>query len=486
MDERPVDVLYDVEEMPPLREAIPLGLQHVLVMVASNVTIPIIIAGVVGATTGETAFLVQVALLVAGLTTLLQTIGVGPVGARLPVVQGTSFGFLVIAIPLASEYGLSAVFGGAIFAGLVQVVLGVSLRWLRSIFPPLVSGIVVLVIGVGLLPAGVNLAGGGVGSEDFGSPSNLMLAGIVLLAILVAYALGKGMISAASVLIGLIVGYLVALPMGAVDTAQIAEAAWFSLPRPLEFGLSFPAAAVIGMSIMAIATSVETIGDLAAITKGGAGREVTDKELSGGVLADGVGTAFASLFSAMPNTSFSQNVGLVAFTGVMSRHVVSIGAGMLILAGLVPKFAAVIAAMPDAVLGGAAIVMFAMVAAAGIRLLAETRLDRRDLLIIAVSVGVGQGIVAAPDIVAGTVEQLRVLLETGIVPAGFLAVILNLILPGRYVGTHATLGAAIAPDTGGSPDARARRAGEVLSDAGDRPPQASPDEGGGDPDPPTR
>lgn len=462
MEQRPVEVLYDIEEMPPLGEAIPLGLQHVLVMVASNVTIPIIIAGVVGATTGETAFLVQVALLVAGLTTLLQTIGIGPVGARLPVVQGTSFGFLVIAIPLAEEYGLSAVFGGAIFAGLVQVILGLSLRWLKSIFPPLVSGIVVLVIGVGLLPAGVNLAGGGADSPDFGSASNLVLAGIVLVTILVAYALGKGIISAASVLIGLVVGYLVALPMGAVDTAQIADAGWFSFPRPLEFGLSFPTAAVIGMGIMAIATSVETIGDLAAVTKGGAGREVTDKELSGGVMADGVGTAFASLFSAMPNTSFSQNVGLVAFTGVMSRHVVSLGAGILILAGLVPKLAAVIAAMPSAVLGGAAIVMFAMVAAAGIRLLAESRLDRRDLLIIAVSVGIGQGIVAAPDIVAGTTEQLRVLLETGIVPAGFLAVVLNLILPGRDVGTDSPLGASVAPDAG-SQDSSGHRTTDVPS-----------------------
>ncbi|GGI08979.1 uracil-xanthine permease family protein [Egicoccus halophilus] len=446
VDRSDVDVLYDVEDMPPLREAIPLGLQHVLVMVASNVTIPIILAGVVGAATGETAFLVQVALLVAGLTTLLQTIGIGPVGARLPVVQGTSFGFLVISIPLASEFGLSAIFGGAIVAGVVQVALGLSLRWLKSLFPPLVSGIVVLVIGIGLLPTGVNLAGGGAGAEDFGSPSNLLLAGLVLLTILVTYAMGRGVLSAAAVLVGLVVGYLAAIPFGKVDGSQIAEAAWFSFPMPLEFGLSFPAAAVIGMSVMAIATSVETIGDLAAVTKGGAGRDVTDRELSGGVMADGVGTAFASLFSALPNTSFSQNVGLVAFTGVMSRHVVSIGAVFLVLAGLFPKIAAVIAVMPPAVLGGAAIVMFAMVGAAGVRLLAESRLDRRDLLIIAVAVGVGQGMAAVPDLVALAPEQLRVLLVTGIVPAGFLAVLLNVVLPGRPDTEDTTLGVAAAPD----------------------------------------
>jgi xanthine permease len=477
VDRTQVDVLYDVEEMPPWREAIPLGLQHVLVMVASNVTIPIIIAGVVGATTGETAFLVQVALLVAGLTTLLQTIGIGPVGARLPVVQGTSFGFLVIAIPLASEYGLSAVFGGAIFAGVVQVALGFSLRWLKSLFPPLVSGIVVLVIGVGLLPAGVNLAGGGAGAEDFGSALNLGMASLVLVAILVAYSLGKGIISAAAVLIGLVVGYLAAIPFGLVDATPIAEAAWFSFPEPLRFGLTFPSAALIGMGVMAIATSVETVGDLAAITKGGAGREVTDRELSGGVVADGVGTAFASLFSAMPNTSFSQNVGLVAFTGVMSRHVVSVGAGFLILAGFVPKVAAVISAMPSSVLGGAAIVMFAMVAAAGIRLLAETRLDRRDLLIIAVAVGVGQGMAAVPDLVAIAPEQLRVLLITGIVPAGFLAVLLNVVLPGRDTGTGSPLGATIAPAAVGPDEAAGGRHRVERSERGATPRDDEPPRG---------
>jgi xanthine permease len=421
--------LYDVDELPPLWEAIPLGIQHVLAMFASNVTIPIIIAGVVGATTGETAFLVQVALLVAGLTTLLQTVGIGPVGARLPIVQGTSFGFLVIAIPLAETYGLAAIFGGAIVAGLVQCVIGVTLRWIRWLFPPLVSGIVVLAIGVGLLPTGVNLAAGGAGADDFGAPVHLALAGLVLLVTVIFHQYTRGFTSAAAVLIGLLTGYLVAIPLGRVDFAEVGEAAWFSIPTPLEFGLDFPTAAVIGMSVMAVATAVETIGDLAAVTTGGAGREITERELSGGVLADGVGTAFASLFSAMPNTSYSQNVGLVAFTGVMSRHVVSIGAGFLLLASLFPKLSAVISVMPSAVLGGAAVVMFAMVAAAGIRLLADARLNRRNMLVIAVSIGVGQGFALVPEAVAAVPEQLRVLLETGIVPAAFLAILLNAILP---------------------------------------------------------
>ncbi len=424
-----IETRYGIDEMPPLREAVPLGLQHVLVMMASNVTIPVILATAIGATTGETAFLVQVALLVAGLTTLMQTIGFGPVGSRLPIVQGTSFGFLVIAIPLGQQYGIAAIFGGAIFAGFVQCVLGVSLRWLKKLFPPLVSGIVVLVIGIGLVPTGMNLYAGGAGADDFGSWTNLGLATLVLVVVLLAYRFGRGIIGAAAVLVGLLVGYLVAIPLGKVELSQIGDAEWFSIPMPLEFGLDFPAAALIGMGAMAIATSVETIGDLAAVTKSGAGREVTDKELSGGVLADGVGTAFASLFSALPNTSFSQNVGLVAFTGVMSRHVVSIGAGFLILAGLFPKLATVIAVMPAAVVGGAGVVMFGMVLGAGVKLISESALNRHDMLVIAVSVAVGQGFAAVPGAVDAVPEEVRVLLISGIVPAAALAVIMNLIRP---------------------------------------------------------
>lgn len=420
---------YGIDEMPPIAEAMALGLQHVLVMMASNVTIPVILATAIGATTGETTFLVQVALLVAGLTTLIQTFGIGPIGSRLPIVQGTSFGFLVVSVPLAKEYGIAAVLGGALFAGLVQVGLGFSLRWLKVLFPPIVSGIVVLVIGIGLLPTGMELYGGGAGADDFGSATNLGLATLVLVILLITYRFGRGVLSAASVLVALVIGYLVAIPTGKVDFAEISEAKWFAVPMPLEFGLDFPAAALIAMGGMAIATSVETIGDLSAITKSGAGRQVTDRELTGGVLADGVSTAFASLFSALPNTTFGQNVGLVAFTGVMSRHVVSVGAGFLILLGLVPKLAAVIAVMPSAVLGGAAVVMFGMLLGAGVKLLADSALDRHDLLVIAVAVGVGQGCAAVPEVTKILPEDLEVLMTSGIVPAAALAVVMNLARP---------------------------------------------------------
>jgi uracil-xanthine permease len=287
----------------------------------------------------------------------------------------------------------------------------------------------VLVIGIGLLPVGINYAAGGVGADDFGAPVHLGLAAFVMVVTIVVNQFTRGFLSAAAVLIGVLAGYVAAIPLGLVDFGPVAEASWASVPMPLEFGLTFPIAAIVGMAVVAIASSVETIGDLSAITRGGAGRDITHRELSGGVMGDGVGTSLAALFGAMPNTSFSQNVGLVALTGVVSRFVVAIGAVFLVVAGLAPKIGAAVATMPQAVLGGSAIVMFAMVAAAGINMLATVRLTRRNQLVIALSVGFGLGLQAVPEAVAIFHEQVRLLLESGVVPAAFLAIVLNQVLP---------------------------------------------------------
>lgn len=425
----PISVTYDIDSRPPLQIAVPLALQHVLVMMASNVSLPLVLATAIGMTTTERAFLVQVALLVAGITTLVQTIGMGRIGSRLPVVQGTSSGFLIVSIPLAQQYGISAVFGGAVFAGLVQMALGFGLKWLKKLFPPLVSGVVMLVIGIGLIPVGLGLFGGGAESDDFGSPTNLALAGLVTLVILVAYRYGRGVINAASVLVGLIVGYLTAVALGLVDFGPVADAAWFSIPMPLKYGISLPAAALVSMGIMAIATSVETIGHLTALTKSAAGRDITHRELEGGVVADGFSTAFASLFSALPNTTFAQNVGLVTLTGVLSRFVVSLGGVFLIVLGLFPKLATVIAVMPPSVIGGAGVVMFGMVLASGVKLIADAPIDRHDLLVIAVSVGLGQGFALVPDVTAGLPASVSLIINTGLAPAVLFAVVMNLVRP---------------------------------------------------------
>lgn len=420
---------YGVDDRPPLRTAIPLGLQHVMVMMASNVTIPVVLASAIGATPEDTAFLVQVALLVAGISTLVQTLGIGPVGARLPIVQGTSFGFLVVSIPIAQQYGLAAVFGGAVFAGVVQMFFGLFFHKVRHLFPPLVAGIVVLVIGIGLIPTAILLFAGGSGSPDLGSLRNFAVASFVLIVVLLLYRFGKGLVGAAAVLLGLLAGYALAAGMGMVDWGRIAEAQWLSAPRPMHFGLDFPAAALIAFGAMAAATSIETVGDISALTKAGEGRQPTQREMNGGLMGDGLGTMVAGFFSALPNTSFAQNVGLVAFTGVMSRFVVTIGAIFLVLSGFIPKLAMIIAVVPSAVIGGAAVVMFGMIISTGINLITTRPLTQNDLIIVAVSVIIGQGFAWRPEIAANFPDNVQALLTTGIVPSAVIAVLLYLMKP---------------------------------------------------------
>ena len=431
--------LRDPNYLPPLKRAIPLGIQHVLAMFVGNITVPIIIAGIIGVTPEEKVFLIQVAIFIAGVATLIQTIGVGPVGAKLPIVQGTSFGFLPVAIPLAKTYGLGVLFGGALFAGFVQICLGAILKKIRHWFPPIVTGVVVLVIGISLMQVALVYAGGGKWLMDnkpelFATGKQLFLSITVLVVTLGVHQFGRGIFATASILIGLIVGYLIAIPMGMVNYSIIADAAWFAFPSPLKFGLSFNLAALLGMGIMALITTIETVGDISGITIGGAGREATDKELSGGIMADGAGTAVASLFGALPNTSFSQNVGVIAFSGVMSRHVVTIGAIFLVLAGLIPKLGAIVSAMPQAVLGGASIVMFGMIAAAGVKLLTQEALNRRNMLIVAVSLTLGIGLPQVPQFVQYFPTQLAVVMKSGIVPAGIFALLMDRILPRGTAG----------------------------------------------------
>lgn len=421
----------DVDYTPPMASAIPLGIQHVLAMFAGNVTVPIIIASVAGLAVDDKVFLIQMAMFTAGIATLIQTVGLGPIGARLPIVQGTSFAFIPIMIPIVKTAGLGTLFGATLIGGIFHFLLGTVIGRLRFLFPPLVTGIVVASIGLALIPVGIQYAAGGAGRPppDFGELHNWSLALLVLLIILGLKFYTKGFTSAAAVLIGLVVGYLVAIPMGMVNFANVASAKWIEIPQVMKYGFDFQTAAIVGMCLIAIVSAIETVGDISGITKGGANREATDKEVGGGTMADGLGTAIASIFGGMPNTSYSQNVGLVAMTGVMSRHVVTIGAVFLIAAGLVPKIGAVVAAMPNPVLGGAAIVMFGMIAGAGIRLLNDVNMNRRNMMIIALSLAIGFGLKSVPDAVKFVPQTAKILLTSGLFPAAVIAVVLNLILP---------------------------------------------------------
>ncbi|WP_041277744.1 uracil-xanthine permease family protein [Desulfotalea psychrophila] len=426
--------LKDPNYLPPLHLAIPLGIQHVLAMFISNITPAIIISLAAGFTFGspEMVYMIQMVMTFAGIATLLQTVGLGPVGARLPIVQGTSFAFLPIMIPLVKIAGISALYGSIMLSGIFHFFLGTVIGRIRNFLPPLVTGIVVLTIGLSLIPIGIQYAAGGVplmGTEEFGSMQHWGLSLTVLFVTLILKFFGRGMLSTASVLIGLIVGYLVAISMGMVNFSHIENAAWFAMPTPLHFGFELSLSSVFAMSLMAFVSAIETVGDVSGITQGGAGREATEKEIAGATMADGLGTTLGAFFGALPNTSFSQNVGLVSMTGVMSRHVVTIGALFLIMAGLVPKVGAVISAMPIAVLGGSVIVMFGMVISAGINMLSDVVWNKRNMLILALALSIGLGFQAVPEALQHLPGTTKILLTSGILPAALIAIILNMILP---------------------------------------------------------
>ncbi|CAN0507376.1 unnamed protein product [Laminaria digitata] len=432
--------LRDPNYTPPLAKAIPLGIQHVLAMFISNVTPAIIIsiaAGIGFGTPdiGAMIYMIQMSMVFAGIATLIQTIGIGPIGARLPVVQGTSFAFIPIMIPLVAGKGLEALpvlFGGVLVGGLFHAFLGTFIGRIRFALPPLVTGLVVLMIGLLLVKVGIQYSAGGVpniGKPEYGSLLSWSMALVVIIVTLGLKFFAKGMLSVAAVLIGLLVGYVFALALGEVSFANVGRAAVFALPDPFHFGIEFSVAAIVGFCLMAFVSAIETVGDVSGITKGGAGREATDKEITGATYADGIGSAVAGLFGALPNTSFSQNVGLVAMTGVMSRHVVTFGAIFLIIAGLFPKVGALITTIPIEVLGGGVIVMFGMVAAAGISMLSDVTWNRRNMMIFAVSLAVGLGLQLEPGALQHVPDTLRVLLISGLLPAAFIAIVLNLILP---------------------------------------------------------
>ncbi len=419
----------------PLNKSIPLGIQHVLAMFAGNITVPIIVAGVFGQTPEQKIFLIQMALFVAGVATIIQTVGYKEIGARLPIVQGTSFAFIPIMLPFKAA-GLGAVFTAAFIGGIFQIFIGKVLKPIRHLFPPLVTGIVVLMIGFSLLKVGFMYAGGGGWlmnnkPEIFANANHLTVAASVFIVAIFFNLRGKGMASAASILIGIVAGFIVAAALGMVNYGKIASAAWFAFPMPLQYGIDFVPGAIILMLFMSVVTTIETIGDISATTMGGAKREATDKEISGGIMADGVGTAFGAIFNAMPNTSYSQNAGLVAFTGVVSRHVGTIAGIALVLMGLFPKLGGIIAAMPESVIGGAAIIMFGMIVAAGIKLISRAEMDQRNLLILALSLSFGIGMSLLPDFVKNIPDfgiSLKLLLTTGLIPAGLLAFFLNAIM----------------------------------------------------------
>ena len=436
--------LRDPNYMPDLGKAVPLGLQHVLAMFASNVTPAIIIAGAAGIGFGsdqgalgfpDMTYLIQMSMFFAGVATLIQTIGIGPVGGKLPIVQGTSFAFLPVMIPAvvgAGTAGLAGLMTGVLIGGIFHFCIGFFIGRIRFALPPLVTGLIVLMIGLALVKVGIQYSAGGVplqGKPEFGSLYHWTPALVVIAVTLAIKFFTKGFTAVSAILLGILAGYIIALIMGQVNFGNVGKAAVFALPQPFKYGFELNWAIIIGMCLMAFISAIETVGDVSGITKGGAGREATDEEIQGATFADGLGTAIAGIFGGLPNTSFSQNVGLVSMTGIMSRHVVSIGALFLIAAGLVPKVGAIINTIPINVLGGGVIIMFGMVASAGVNMLSDVNWNRRNMVIFATALSLGLGLQLVPDALQHTGKTIQILLTSGLLPAAAIAIILNLILP---------------------------------------------------------
>ena len=448
---------YEFEGRIPLKHAIPLGIQHVLAMFVGNLTPLIIICGACGIAAEDPALyvtLLQNAMLVAGLVTLVQLYAIGPIGGKVPIIMGTSSGFLGVMKSVAASMGggviaYGAILGASIIGGLFETVLGFFIKPLRKLFPPVVTDTVVLAIGLSLISVGVNSFAGGSGAKDFGSLENLAVGAAVLIVIVALKHFTKGITSTSSILFGIIFGYIfcavlgLLLPHTAVNAegveytkawvlnwSKIADAAWFSIPALLPVKPVFDMAAIIPVCIMFIVTAVETVGDTSGCIEGGMGREATDTELSGAVTCDGLGSSFAALFGVLPNTSFSQNVGLVAMTKVVNRFALAVGALFLVLCGLSPKLAAVVSIMPQSVLGGAAVMMFSSIAISGIQLITKHGITNRVITIVSVSLGVGYGLGVTSGAITGLGTGLNLVFGGGgIVPAALLAIVLNVLIP---------------------------------------------------------
>ena len=421
---------YHLDGVPSLKEAIPLGLQHVLAMFVSNITPLIIVAGALKMPAETKTFLIQCTMFVAGLNTMIQAYTIGPIGAKLPIVVGTSFAFVPVALSIGSQYGYEAILGAALVGGIFEAFIGLIIKRIRRYFPPVVTGVIVLSIGLSLLPTGVSNFAGGVGAADFGSFSNLILGMIVLITVIYFKQFTKGITSTGAMFIGTVVGFIVAILMGKVNLSTLSMAGYFNLPKPFSYGFTFHLDACLAMIMMYIVSAVETVGDMSGVTMGGANRELEDREISGGILADGIGSCIAAVFSILPTTSFSQNTGLVAMTGVMSRFVVGVGAIFLILGAFIPKVGAILSIVPASVIGGSLVMIFAMISISGINLITKEPLKGRNALILSVSLGLGYGLGSVPAALSYFPESVKLIFGgSGIVVSGSIAVILNLILP---------------------------------------------------------
>lgn len=389
--------IFQLDGIPKFSQALPLALQHVVAMIVGCVTPAIIVSNVANLSTADRVILIQAALVVSALSTLLQLFPIGKkngfhLGAALPVIMGISFAYVPSMQSIAADYGVPAILGAQIVGGVVAFIVGAFVMQIRKFFPPLITGTVVFTIGLSLYPTAINYMAGGTSSPTYGSWQNWTIAFLTLVVVTVLNHFGKGIFKLASILIGIIVGYVVSLFFGMVDFASIGSAAAFQVPQPLHFGIMFEPSSCIAIAILFAINSIQAIGDFTATTSGSIDREPTDKELQGGIMGYGVTNILGALLGGLPTATYSQNVGIVTTTKVVNRCVLGLTAVILLAAGLIPKFSALLTTIPQCVLGGATVSVFASIAMTGMKLVMSEEMTYRNSSIVGLAAALGMGI----------------------------------------------------------------------------------------------
>ena len=424
-----INNIYRLDGRVPLGKAIPFGLQHVLAMFVANLTPIVIVTAAAGLETSQTAALIQNAMFIAGVATLIQLYTVWRIGAKLPIVMGVSFTFVTILSSVGAKYGYPAILGAILIGGLVEGTLGLFAKYWRKLISPIVSACVVTSIGFSLLTVGARSFGGGY-SDSFGSATNLLIGTVTLLSCILFNVFAKSFWKQLSVLFGLVVGYVLSIFLGVVDLSGLLDGGILSLPRILPFMPEFHAGAILSVVVIFLVSATETIGDTTAMVASGLDRDITEKEISGSLACDGFASSISSLFGCLPVTSFSQNVGLIAMTKVVNRFTIMTGAFCMILSGLFPPIGAFFASLPDAVLGGCTIMMFGSIIISGVQMLARAGFSQRNTIIGSLSLSVGIGFTLLPEIFQIFPSIIQdVFAENCVAVVFVLAILLNLILP---------------------------------------------------------
>ena len=423
--------IFRYEGIPAANQLVPLGLQHVVAAVVGIVTPAILVSNTCGIEGADRTLLIQVSLLVTAIATLLQLVPLfGRIGSRLPVIMGISFAYVPTLLAIGGQFDLPTILGAEIVGGLVAILFGIFVKQVRTFFPPLVTGTVIFTIGLSLYPTAIKYIAGGAGSADFGSPKNWFIALLTLVVVIILSHFCKGVLKLGAILFGMIVGYIAAYAMGMVSFDAVASAGWFNLPAPMHFGITFEASACVSLAIVYIVNAVQTIGDLSSTTMGGMDRMPTDRELSGGIIGQGVMSVVGAFFGGLPTATYSQNVGIVTMNRVINRAVFAFAAVVLAVAGFVPKISSVLTTIPQCVIGGATISVFATITMTGIRMITSQGFSMRSSAVVGLAVAIGVGVTQVQGALGGFPQWVTTVFGSSpVVLATIVAIILNLALP---------------------------------------------------------